>query len=337
MFRETLNTKTIDLLAFCIAVIGLALVLTLGLLSSLLSGFLIYFIIEFGASLLKRFGLIPTTSKMILLVLIVLLLLSLVAFGVLSLVSYLTSGQDSLIVLMQRIADTISTSSSYLPQSLQSYLPNNMDELQKAIASQLRENAGYFSSWGKNIGLLFVHIVFGMLIGGLIAISPPAPTQGLLAKALMLRIERFGDAFRNVVFSQSKISALNTLLTGVFLGIVMPLVGSPLPLVKTMITVTFIAGLMPVVGNLISNTVIFLIALGVSPIDAVAALVFLIIIHKLEYFFNAHIIGQHIKARAWEILLAMVLMDSAFGLPGLIAAPIYYAYLKDELTQQGLI
>ncbi|MGL1143194.1 hypothetical protein ACSTLN_23670, partial [Vibrio parahaemolyticus] len=85
------------------------------------------------------FGLIPTTSKMILLVLIVLLLLSLVAFGVLSLVSYLTSGQDSLIVLMQRIADTISTSSSYLPQSLQSYLPNNMDELQKAIASQLRE------------------------------------------------------------------------------------------------------------------------------------------------------------------------------------------------------
>jgi predicted PurR-regulated permease PerM len=33
----------------------------------------------------------------------------------------------------------------------------------------------------------------------------------------------------------------------------------------------------------------------------------------------------------------MLVMEAAFGLPGLIAAPIYYAYLKDELSAQKLI
>jgi len=30
-------------------------------------------------------------------------------------------------------------------------------------------------------------------------------------------------------------------------------------------------------------------------------------------------------------------MDAAFGLPGLVAAPIYYAYVKNELADKRLI
>jgi predicted PurR-regulated permease PerM len=33
----------------------------------------------------------------------------------------------------------------------------------------------------------------------------------------------------------------------------------------------------------------------------------------------------------------MIIMEAAFGLPGIIAAPIYYAYLKDELRSRKLI
>jgi hypothetical protein len=33
----------------------------------------------------------------------------------------------------------------------------------------------------------------------------------------------------------------------------------------------------------------------------------------------------------------MMVMDAAFGIPGVIAAPVYYAYLKDELAARGLI
>jgi predicted PurR-regulated permease PerM len=61
------------------------------------------------------------------------------------------------------------------------------------------------------------------------------------------------------------------------------------------------------------------------------------VIHKLEYFLNARIIGSRIRARAWELLMAMLVMEATFGLAGLIAAPIYYAYLKNELTAKELV
>ena len=48
-------------------------------------------------------------------------------------------------------------------------------------------------------------------------------------------------------------------------------------------------------------------------------------------------IGTKIQAHAWELLLAMLVMDAAFGLPGLVAAPIYYAYIKDELVSHRLV
>jgi predicted PurR-regulated permease PerM len=52
---------------------------------------------------------------------------------------------------------------------------------------------------------------------------------------------------------------------------------------------------------------------------------------------NARIIGSRIQARAWELLIVMLVMEAAFGLQGVIAAPVYYAYLKKELSDQGLI
>ena len=103
------------------------------------------------------------------------------------------------------------------------------------------------------------------------------------------------------------------------------------------IGMTFLCGLLPVVGNLISNSVIVGIAFTASPKMALIALIFLVAVHKLEYFLNAHIIGSRIDCHAWELLLAMLAMEAAFGISGVFAAPIYYAYLKDELGDRGLI
>jgi predicted PurR-regulated permease PerM len=113
--------------------------------------------------------------------------------------------------------------------------------------------------------------------------------------------------------------------------------GIDLPFAKTMVIVTFLTGLLPVVGNLISNTIIVVMSLSVSPLLAVSSLLFLVVIHKLEYFVNARVMGGRIHARAWELLLAMLVMDAIFGIPGVVAAPIYYAYLKNELSAHNLI
>jgi len=107
--------------------------------------------------------------------------------------------------------------------------------------------------------------------------------------------------------------------------------------VKSLILLTFIAGLLPVIGNLISNTVIVVISLSHSLPTAMLSLLFLVTIHKLEYFLNAKIIGMQINARAWELLGAMLMMEALFGIPGVIAAPVFYAYLKTELSNAGLV
>jgi predicted PurR-regulated permease PerM len=119
--------------------------------------------------------------------------------------------------------------------------------------------------------------------------------------------------------------------------IVLPLAGIQLPLSKTMIAITFFAGLLPVIGNLISNTVIVIVSMSHSLSIAAASLGFLVVIHKLEYFLNAKIIGFHINARAWELLIAMLIMEAIFGIPGVVAAPVFYAYVKKELEDQGLV
>jgi predicted PurR-regulated permease PerM len=118
---------------------------------------------------------------------------------------------------------------------------------------------------------------------------------------------------------------------------VLPLLGVRLPLTKTLIALTFLTGLLPVIGNLISNTVIVTISLSHSFAAALASLAYLVIIHKLEYFVNARIVGGAIHAAAWEILLALAFFEAAFGISGVIAAPILYAYLKIELADRHLI
>src|SRR5262249_34828794 len=158
-----------------------------------------------------------------------------------------------------------------------------------------------------------------------------------LAGVLIERARRVGDAFRRVVFAQVRIAAINAFFTALYVVIALPVFDVHLPFAKSLVAITFVAGLIPVVGNLISNAVIVVMSLSVSVSVAIASLVFLVVIHKLEYFLNAKIVGHGIKASAWELLVAMLVMEATFGIEGLVAAPIYYAYVKDELASRGLL
>jgi predicted PurR-regulated permease PerM len=332
------ETDRIYLTTQIIVLLGLFLVLALGLLPALLAGLLVYHLIEFGVRLLGRIGVTPLAGKTILIFFLTFIVIFSFALGINGFASHITDGPDSIVVLLQRMADVDDSGRAYLPAWGQQYLPANMEEWQVVAAGWLRENASHLGIIGKETGVFVLHILLGMVIGGMVAISPGfQESKGPLAKGLAQRVDFLGNAFRRIVFSQIRISALNTFFTAIFIGIILPILGHPLPLAKTMIVVTFIAGLLPIIGNLISNTVIFLIALSVSPLVAVGALIYLIVIHKLEYFMNAHIIGTQIRARAWELLIAMIFMEAAFGLAGLVAAPIYYAYIKDELSSRKLI
>jgi predicted PurR-regulated permease PerM len=125
--------------------------------------------------------------------------------------------------------------------------------------------------------------------------------------------------------AQITISLINTVLTAIFLTAV------HMPHAPLLIVVTFLCGLVPIVGNLLSNTIIVFVALTVSVKLAISALIFLIVIHKLEYLLNSKIIGDRIRNPVWLTLIALILGERLMGIPGLILAPVVLNYLRVEM------
>ena len=93
-----------------------------------------------------------------------------------------------------------------------------------------------------------VALLIGMVLGAIIALQrvPDLTKRKPLAAALFDRLHLLVQAFRNIVFAQIKIAALNTAFTAIFLAVVLPLCGIHLPLTKTLIVLTFLLGLLPV-------------------------------------------------------------------------------------------
>ncbi len=239
--------------------------------------------------------------------------------------------------LLDFLARTVLELRLKLPPDIAAQLPEGAAEIQRAIAAYLGAKAGMLALAGRAwlTGVLYAYV--GLLIGALAAVRPRGQAYGPLAQELTLRVARMGDAFRQIVAAQFWIASFNTLLTAIFLLAVLPLWDLALPYTPALITLTFLAGLVPIVGNLLCNAVITLVGLSVSPAAAVACLGFLILIHKAEYVINAKVVGQRTHMGVWELLSVMFVAEAVFGPAGLVAAPLFYAYLKKELQAARLV
>jgi predicted PurR-regulated permease PerM len=141
------------------------------------------------------------------------------------------------------------------------------------------------------------------------------------------RFRDFYRSFATVIGAQITISLINTMLTAIFVLAVR------LPYGPLVVAITFLCGLVPIVGNLVSNTVIVFIALTVSLKLAIGALVFLVVIHKLEYFLNSKIIGDRIRNPVWLTLIALIIGERLMGIPGLILAPVVLNYVRVDMLK----
>ena len=233
--------------------------------------------------------------------------------------------------LLGFLARTVLEFREKLPPDLATQLPEGAAEVQHVIAAYLASKAGALATTGRAwlVGLLFAYV--GLLIGALAAARPSVHGLRPLAAQLHLRLTRFAETFRQIVVAQFWIALFNTCLTAVFLFVLLPLSGNKLPYSMALLLLTFVAGLVPIVGNLLCNAVLTLVGLSVSPAVALACLAFLVMIHKAEYFINAKVIGHRTHMGVWELLAVMFVMEAIFGPPGLVAAPLFYAYFKKEL------
>ena len=338
MPRDRTSSSRYTVAAWVLTGVALVLVLQLRVLAALLAGMLVYELVHVIAPTLNK-HLSDQRAKIIAVGLLSALVVLLVTVAIIGVIFFFKSDAGSLSALLAQMAKIIESSRDTMPSWIVEEIPASAEDLKESIAEWLRTHAAEVQLWGKQAGRMVAHTVIGMVLGAMIALQQALPieTNRPLARELVERVARLGDAFRRVVFAQVQISLINTVLTGIYLAVVLPSFGVNLPFKKTLIAVTFITGLLPVVGNLVSNFVIVVVSLSYSPGVAIGSLLFLIVIHKLEYFLNARIVGRRIECHAWELLLAMLVMEAAFGISGVIAAPIFYAFVKDELADSGLI
>ena len=218
------------------------------------------------------------------------------------------------------------------------------DSLKDWATDTVKGQVQYLASvakFARGAGRLFVFLIAGVVAAISLFLNPrfelggesgnrPGNFYSSCCEQIAQRFATLYRSFATVMGAQLIISAINTVLTAIFVLAVR------LPHLSVVIGLTFLFGLVPIIGNLVSNTIIVGIALTVSPLMALLALVFLVVIHKLEYFLNSKIIGRRILNPLWLTLLSLVVGERLMGLPGMVLAPVILHYIKVETSLIGV-
>jgi predicted PurR-regulated permease PerM len=268
--------------------------------------------------------------------------LALILFGVV--VAGIAAGAVFLtraaVLALPNVADTSIPSASAWAQKRQIELPfSDFESLRQVVIDTLGQEANYLrnvANFAKSATAVLAFCILGIVAAGSLFIKTGLdPYRGthrvknnlysICCDKVSTRFRDFYRSFATVMGAQITISLINTGLTAIFL------IAVGMPHAALLIAVTFLCGLVPIVGNLISNTIIVFVALTVSLKLAIFALVFLVLIHKLEYFLNSKIIGDRIRNPVWLTLIALIIGERLMGIPGLILAPVVLNYLRVEM------
>jgi predicted PurR-regulated permease PerM len=268
-----------------------------------------------------------------------LILFSIVVAGIGAAAVYFTRAA---ILALPDVADTSIPSASAWAQKRQIELPfTDFESLRAVVIDTLKQEAHYLQNvahFARSTTALLVFTVIGIVAAGSLFLKTGLDPHrsGHLVKNNLYSVccdevsTRFRDFYRSfatVMGAQITISLVNTILTALFVTAVR------LPHAPLVIAITFLCGLVPIVGNLVSNTVIVFVALTISLKLAIGALLFLVLIHKLEYFLNSKIIGERIRNPVWLTLIALIIGERLMGIPGLILAPVVLNYLRVEMLK----
>ncbi len=215
------------------------------------------------------------------------------------------------------------------------------ESLKSAALDEAREGVAVIGQYAKVASLQFVMLVAGIIvalslfIGRSWTVEAPAPdapenVYSAVTRQLSARFRGLYDSFATVMGAQLAISAINTILTAIFLLL------NGYPYAPLLLAFVFLCGLLPIVGNLLSNALIVGVGFTVSPRTGLFALAFLVVIHKLEYFLNSRIVGKRIDSPMWLTLIGLIVGERLAGIAGMVLAPVILHYIKVEATAYKL-
>jgi predicted PurR-regulated permease PerM len=211
---------------------------------------------------------------------------------------------------------------------------NDLESLKSLAIETAHKTAGYLGSFARVATKEFLYMVVGIVVAIGLFIRGKPEADGAEPTLYSVHATRVRElcrslygSFERVMGAQVIISAINTVLTSIFV------LACGLPYATVVIILTFLCGLLPVIGNILSNTLIVGLGFTISPQLAGWALLFLVVIHKLEYFLNSRIIGGAIRHPMWLTLLALLVGERLLGIPGIILAPVVLNFAKNEASK----
>ncbi|MCV2531283.1 MAG: hypothetical protein N4Q03_01650 [Candidatus Lightella neohaematopini] len=329
------NKIILNIFSYILVFLFIIIIIPLHLFPGFVSGFISYELIMFFTPWFRY--VFMNKARLAVVILLITIILILITSLIINLINLLTSDFQHNLNIINNINYIFLNIKKHIPKFLLLLLPNNIEDLKNKILLLLESNLIVIRDMIRIIIRILLTIFIGIIIGAIISLNKPNNNQSYFINQLNKRIYFLSLAFHNVIMAQIRISLVNTLLTAIMIIIILPSFGIFIPLRKILIINTFILGLIPIIGNLISNIIIIFSSLSISLTIGIVILVYLIVIHKLEYILNAGIVGQRTNTKSWELILVMLLLESIFGLNGLIAAPIYYTYLKYELKNIKII
>jgi predicted PurR-regulated permease PerM len=206
------------------------------------------------------------------------------------------------------------------------------------LARSQASNLGKFADFARGATTQFVYLLVGCLVAIGLFLNPrlehdhPAAAlrpnlYSLCCEEISRRFATFYRSFDIVMNAQVAISAIDAVLTGIFMAC------QGLPHLVVAVGVTFFCGLIPVVGNLVSNALVVAVGFMVSPAKGLWALAFLVFIHQLEYLLRGKIIGAKTQTSLWLTLLALLLGERLMGITGMMLAPAVLHYIRMEASK----
>lgn len=213
----------------------------------------------------------------------------------------------------------------------------DFESLKAAALDEAQQGFAVVGKAASTASFHFVLVIAGLVVALIVYLGPgwttdhdpPAEPDNLflaVTRELTARFVSFYDSFAKVIGAQIVISAVNTILTVTFLLL------NHYPYSGLLATFVFLCGLLPIVGNIISNSLIVGVGFTIAARTGLYALLFLVIIHKLEYFLNSKIIGGRIKCPMWLTLVGLLVGERLMGIPGMVLAPVALHFIKVEAS-----
>jgi predicted PurR-regulated permease PerM len=309
--------------------------------AAVIGGLALYLILDrLAFSLSKR---VPRFAARTTAVILVTLIGGGVIVGAIGLsISFLQHHVDTLPAMMRQMADILRSTRLWLGGYGHQLIPDVMTDaetIKAGMVDWLKKHADAVKIAGGTFSLGLVHVLMGMLLAIVVFfrhVTHHDHARGALAVHLTEKLDRFTHVFSRIASAQIKVSLFNTAITAMYL-LVLLAAGRQIPFMTTLIVITFVCGLLPIIGNIVSNVVLVILSMGVSGGVAITSLIFILALSKLQYLLTSRLLGSEVDSQAWEILFAILVGEAAFGLSGVVMAPIVYAFIKGELRDRGLV